>query len=108
MAFLLDLGAEIRADHGTRAILLTLADWAAIFVERNSTVLERQFVFPQSAPPILHTLLNRWGMHMLANEHRIPTPDTSCPGSLGVLQSDYRTDARANPFPRGQRDHGPG
>jgi predicted ATP-grasp superfamily ATP-dependent carboligase len=80
--FLLDLGTTIRQRRGARAILLTLADWVAIFIERNGVRLRDQFLFPQPVQPILHTLLNKWGMHLLAREHHIPTPLTSCPESL--------------------------
>lgn len=81
IAFLLDLGARVGADHGKKAILLTLADWIAILIERHRSVLEEQFVFAAPEQPILHTLLNKWGMHMLATEHGIPTPHTVCPAS---------------------------
>ncbi len=80
--FLLELGASIQADHGTRAVLLTLADWIAVFIERHRSRLQAQYIFPQPEQPIVHTLLNKWGMHTLANEHGIPTPVTVCPSSL--------------------------
>ena len=48
MAFLLDVGETLQAAHGTRPILLTTADWVAIFIERNSRLLQEQFVFPQA------------------------------------------------------------
>jgi hypothetical protein len=51
VAFLLDVGAKIRANHGARAILLTQKDWLAIFVERNSKILQEQFLFPQPVRP---------------------------------------------------------
>jgi D-aspartate ligase len=81
LAFLLDVGATIRAKHGTQAILLTLADWVAIFIERNSQSLQEQFAFPQPVRPVLGSLLNKWEMHLLAEEHGIPTPATVRPAS---------------------------
>jgi predicted ATP-grasp superfamily ATP-dependent carboligase len=81
VAFLLDVGAKLRAVHGTRAILLTTSDWVAIFIERNSHLLEEQFAFPQPVRPVIRTLLNKWGMHLLAQEHHIPTPNTVHPAS---------------------------
>jgi D-aspartate ligase len=77
VAFLLDVGATLRAAHGTRAILLTTSDWVAIFIERNSHLLQKQFAFPQPVRPVIHTLLNKWEMHLLAQEHHIPTPNTA-------------------------------
>jgi D-aspartate ligase len=81
VAFLLGVGATLQAAHGTRAILLTTADWVAIFIERNSHLLQEQFAFPQPVRPVIHTLLNKWEMHLLAKEHGIPTPNTACPAS---------------------------
>ena len=79
--FLLDLGARLETTHGARPLLLTLADWVAIFIERNSHLLQGQFVFPNPAQPVLRTLANKWSMHLLATEHSIPTPTTACPSS---------------------------
>jgi predicted ATP-grasp superfamily ATP-dependent carboligase len=79
VSFLLDLGATIRARHGTRAILLTLADWIAIFIERNSDALREQFLFPQPERPVIRALLNKWEMHSLARDHDIPTPAAAHP-----------------------------
>jgi D-aspartate ligase len=82
VARLLDVGARIRSIHGEPAILLTVADWVAVFIERNCALLEEQFVFPQPARPILQRLLDKWEMHRLAEEHRIPTPATVRPAAL--------------------------
>lgn len=79
---LIDLGRTIQRAHGRRAILLTLADWVAIFIERNRARLRDEFLFAQSEQPVLHRLANKWGMHVLAREHHIPTPVTGCPQSL--------------------------
>jgi D-aspartate ligase len=81
VAFLLDVGATLQVEHGTRAVLLTTADWVAIFIERNSHLLQEQFAFPQPTRPVIHTLLNKWGMHLLAKEHDIPTPNTARPST---------------------------
>jgi predicted ATP-grasp superfamily ATP-dependent carboligase len=83
VAFLLQLGAAIQAAHGRRAILMTLADWIAVFLERHGAALHDQFGYPEPHQPVVHMLLNKWGMHSLAEEHGIPTPVTVCPGSLG-------------------------
>jgi predicted ATP-grasp superfamily ATP-dependent carboligase len=85
VSFMLDVGATIRADHGTPAILLTLADWIAIFIERNSDALREQFVFPQPERPVIRALLNKWEMHLLAKAHDIPTPAAACPASFDEI-----------------------
>jgi D-aspartate ligase len=82
VAFLLDVGATIRADHGAPALLLTLADWVAIFIERNCGALREQFAFPQPERPVIGPLLNKWEMHLLAEAHDIPTPAAVHPASF--------------------------
>jgi D-aspartate ligase len=91
VAFLLDFGASLYAAHGTRAILLTTADWVAIFIERNSHLLQEQFTFPKSVRPVIHRLMNKWEMHLLAKEHGIPTPNTSCPASRDEIEEFVET-----------------
>jgi D-aspartate ligase len=85
VSFLLDAGATIRADHGTPAILLTLSDWIAIFIERNCDALREQFVFPQPERPVISALLNKWEMHLLAKAHDIPTPAAALPASFDEI-----------------------
>jgi D-aspartate ligase len=85
VSFLLDVGARIRADRDAPAILLTLADWVAIFIERNRGALREQFVFPQPEQPVIGALLNKWEMNVLANAHDIPTPAAAHPASLGEI-----------------------
>jgi D-aspartate ligase len=86
VSFLLDIGATIRADHGTPAILLTLSDWIAIFIERNSDALREQFVYPQPERPVVSALLNKWEMHLLAKAHDIPTPAAVHPASFDEIE----------------------
>jgi predicted ATP-grasp superfamily ATP-dependent carboligase len=85
VSFMLEVGAKIRADHGTPAVLLTLADWVAIFIERNSDALREQFVFPQPERPVIRALLNKWEMHLLAKAHNIPTPAAVHPASFDEI-----------------------
>jgi D-aspartate ligase len=85
VSFMLDVGARIRADHGTSAVLLTLADWIAIFIERNGGALQEQFVFPQAERPVIRALLNKWDMHLLAKAHDIPTPAAARPASFDEI-----------------------
>jgi D-aspartate ligase len=91
VAFLLDVGATLQATHGRRAILLTTADWLAIFIERNGYLLQQQFAFPQPVRPVIHTLLNKWEMHLLAKEHGIPTPNTVSPASRVEIEEFSET-----------------
>jgi predicted ATP-grasp superfamily ATP-dependent carboligase len=91
VALLLDFGAVLQTAHGVRPILLTTSDWVAIFIERNSRPLQEQFVFPQPIRPIIRALANKWEMHLLANEHEIPTPVTVCPGSRADVEEFLQT-----------------
>jgi D-aspartate ligase len=81
VAFLLDLGENLQGAHGERPILLTVADWVAIFIERNGDMLTEHFVFPRAAQPVIRSLANKWEMHLLATDHAVPTPTTICPRS---------------------------
>jgi D-aspartate ligase len=86
VSFLLNYGAALRAAHESPAILLTTADWLAIFIERNGHLLQEEFVFPQAERPVIHALLNKWEMHLLAKEHGVPTPNTACPASRADVE----------------------
>ena len=86
LAFLLDVGRRLEREHRAPPILLTLADWVAIFIERNADVLQRQFVFPRAVTPVIRRLANKWEMHVLADEHAIPTPATTCPSTRGDVE----------------------
>jgi D-aspartate ligase len=86
VAFLLDLGARIEAAHGARPMLLTTADWVAIFIERNGHRLQSQFVFPQPLQPVIRALANKWKMHLLAIEQSIPTPLTTYPATRADVE----------------------
>jgi predicted ATP-grasp superfamily ATP-dependent carboligase len=91
LAFILEMGAQMEREHGKRAILLTLADWVAIFVERNAEALQQRFVFPVPVRPILTTVLDKWGMFLLAREHAIPTPTTVRPSNLAEIDEFLQT-----------------
>src|SRR6185436_11522535 len=95
VAFLLEVGRQLRAEHGAPAVLLTLADWVAIFIERNGDVLQEQFVFPRAATPVIRKLANKWEMQLLAGEHAIPTPVTICPST----RADVEEHLENQPFP---------
>jgi D-aspartate ligase len=88
---LLDVGRAIQANHGARPLLLTLADWLAILIERHGDELEGQFVFPRAAKPVVRSLANKWEMHLLAREHGVPAPSTIRPGSLTDVEEFLET-----------------
>jgi len=81
LEFLLAFGRELEAEHGARPIMLTLADWVAIFIEQHAAALEHQFVFPRGRQPIIRALANKAEMGALAGTHGIPTPATLFPQS---------------------------
>ncbi len=81
LRFLLDVGRDIEVAHGARPIILTLADWVAIFLEEHADALGEQFIFPRAQHPVVHRLANKWKMFSLAGEHGIPTPATTYPQS---------------------------
>jgi D-aspartate ligase len=79
--FLRKTGATLTKKHGARPILLTPSDWFAIFIERHSDDLAEYFDFPKAARTVAAKLLNKWEMHKLAINHKIPTPVTTRPTS---------------------------
>ena len=91
VSFLLDVGRLLENKHGARPILLTLADWVAIFIERNGDALQQQFVFPRAAQPVIRSLANKWEMHLLANDHSVPTPTTICARSRADVEEFLET-----------------
>ncbi len=87
LQFLLSVGRRI----GTRAILLTLADWAAIFIEQNADALRERFILSQSRPLAVHLLSDKWQMFLLAKKYGIPTPDVTYPRSRDEVLQLLRT-----------------
>ncbi len=76
LAFMLDVGRTVGARHGVRPVLLTFSDRSSVFIERHADALAEQFVFPRAPHPVIHRLVNKWEMHLLAQERGIPTPAT--------------------------------
>jgi D-aspartate ligase len=91
LQFLLETGADI----GGRPILLTLADWVAVFIERHADALSERFVFPRANVPVIEKLADKWGMFDLAKRHGIPTPETFFPRS----REDVLTFLKTTRFP---------
>ncbi len=77
--FLTGLAAGLRSDEPP--LLLTLADWAAIFIERHADALSRAYVFPRAPTPVVERLADKWGMARLATDVGIPTPRTTLPST---------------------------
>ena len=95
LAFMLDAGRALEAKHGARPILLTFSDNSAVFIERNADALAEAFVFPRAAHPVIHRLLDKSAMHVLAQEHGIPAPRT-----IGVsAPEDAERFGELGPFP---------
>ncbi|MFN2459456.1 MAG: hypothetical protein ABR591_01990, partial [Candidatus Velthaea sp.] len=76
---------------GGTAVLLTLADWAAIFIEDHANALKERFVFPRPAAPVIRALANKWQLFELATRHGVPTPRTAYPQSRADVEDFLRT-----------------
>lgn len=81
VAFLLDFGRVLEERHGARPIVLTLADWVAIFIEEHASALSERYVFPRAETKVVRDLANKWQMFLLARESGIPVPETIWPKS---------------------------
>lgn len=77
LEFFLNVGRDI----GAPAVLLTLVDSVAIFIEQNAEALATRFIFPIGAPNVVKHLANKFDMFALAKQHGIPTPETAFPQS---------------------------
>jgi len=91
LTFLCDIGRKIEARHGSRPILLTVVDWAAIFIEDNAEALSEYFVFPRSSTRAVRDLADKWQMYILAKEHGIPVPETARPSSRADVEAFLET-----------------
>jgi len=91
LRFLLEYGSRFQREHGTRPVMLTTADWIAIFIERHRDTLQEHFVFPRPVRPTIRALADKWGMHLLATEHGIPTPRTVRPESRSDVDEYLET-----------------
>jgi D-aspartate ligase len=72
---------DIARGVGTRPILLASTDRTAVFVAKNASVLEENFIFPKVAPELLRLLTNKSEMALTAKANGIPAPETSFPQS---------------------------
>jgi predicted ATP-grasp superfamily ATP-dependent carboligase len=92
--FLLKVGREVRTGP-RRPVLLTLADWAAIFIEHHAEQLEQGFAFPRAREPVIARLADKWTMFRLARDNGVATPYTLRPHS----RDDAAAFAREAGFP---------
>ena len=53
LEFLLDLGRDLGSRYGRIPVLMTLADWMAIFIEDHAETLAERFVFPKAAGAVV-------------------------------------------------------
>jgi predicted ATP-grasp superfamily ATP-dependent carboligase len=79
LEFLAELAGRVGA--GERPLLLTLADWAAIFIERNADSLAGSYVFARAPEPVIERLADKWGMAAIAHDAGVPTPRTIRPAT---------------------------
>jgi D-aspartate ligase len=87
--FLRALPARLGA--GERPLLLTLADWGAVFIERHADELAEAYVFPRAPQPVIERLADKWAMAGLALEQGIPTPGTILPATYDEAVEFART-----------------
>jgi D-aspartate ligase len=93
LEFLLAYGRELEIEHGARPVVLTLADWVAIFIEQHADVLAERFVFPRGPQPSVRALADKAEMGALATAHGIPTPATLFPQSRDEAEAFAETAA---------------
>jgi D-aspartate ligase len=91
--FLLDFGRDLEERHGARPIVLTLADWIAIFIEEHAEALSERYTFPRAKTKVVRDLANKWQMFLLARESGIPVPETIWPESRAEV-TDFLEIAR--------------
>jgi D-aspartate ligase len=75
VAFVVDVAKHI----GRKPVLMTLSDWAAIFIEQHADELQQHYALSRGADHVIERLANKWDMFKLAQEHRVPTPLTVYP-----------------------------
>ena len=73
--------AEIGRGLGQRAILLSTADTAALFLAANSRSLRDWFLFPDVSSSLVKSLHSKKEMYFLAKRAGVPTPSTFFPAS---------------------------
>jgi D-aspartate ligase len=77
LEYLLDIVGEF----DTRPLLLTFADWVAIFIEKHADALQDRYRFPRADAPVVRALADKWQMYLLAKQFGIPVPETAFPQS---------------------------
>lgn len=87
IARLLALAQRLEARHGSKPLLLTASDWAAIFIETHAAALADGFVFPYAETGVVRALANKWTMFLAARDNDVPTPLTALPQSLEDVEA---------------------
>jgi D-aspartate ligase len=68
-----------------KAILIPTTDAAAVFVAKNSDLLQDCFTFPQISASLANSLSNKREMYFLAKRLGVPTPNTVFPQSRNEM-----------------------
>ena len=66
---------------GRRAILVPTCDTTAMLLAGHADVLAQWFEFPRMQPGLVKALCSKREMHLLAQKHGVPTPETVFPQS---------------------------
>jgi predicted ATP-grasp superfamily ATP-dependent carboligase len=66
---------------GRGTVLIAGTDEWATFLAAHAEELGASFTFPQTPPRVVEALASKEGLYRLANEHGLPTPGISVPGS---------------------------
>ena len=72
---------DIARGIGARPLLMPTNDETALFVARNATRLQHDFLFPANPVQVVWSLYNKKSMYLLAKQLSIPTPETVFPES---------------------------
>jgi D-aspartate ligase len=89
LGFLLEVSNRI----DRRAVLIPTSDSGAMFVASQAAQLSERFLFPNQPESLMRALCSKRGMHDLARQCNIPTPETAFPTCRDDVRS-YLSTAR--------------
>ena len=87
----LDYLQKVGRKIGRPSILVPTTDAACIFVAENRSTLQEWFIFPQMPLGKVCSLANKKQMHQIAQQFRIPAPETLFPQSREEIQAFAET-----------------
>ena len=76
---------KIARDLGGRPILIPTTDYLAMLVSEHRERLSKSFLFPSMPSTLVSDICSKQGMHSLARQAGIPTPDAAFPQSRAEL-----------------------